>query len=238
MTRNALSDIGVFMQGPMQTDKSSDARGELLDRIGRSARQVFENARGSHDWDHTLRVHALCRRIGPIERADMLVLEAAAYLHDIGRADQDQSGGLLCHAARGAEKARTILDAMPIDNGRKDNIVHCVRAHRFRDDHAPVTLEARVLFDADKLDAIGAVGVARAYLFAGELGACLHNPQLAPEACQAYSRDDTGYREFVVKLAKIKGRMLTAEGRRLAEERHAFMAAFFERFLEEYEGRR
>jgi uncharacterized protein len=211
---------------------------DLLRRVRRSASQIFENARGSHDWEHTLRVHALCRRIGPREGADMLVLEAAAYLHDIGRADQDASHGALCHAVLGSQRAREIVTALPIEPVRRENIVHCVRAHRFRDDHAPATLEARVLFDADKLDAIGAVGVARAYLFAGELGARLHNPDLAPEASRSYSRNDTGYREFVVKLSKIKDRILTSEGRRLAEERHTFMIAFFERFLEEYAGRK
>jgi uncharacterized protein len=236
MIKQAISDTDV--PAPSPDSGAAVGSAELLERICRSARWTFENARGSHDWEHTLRVHALCRRLGPRQGADMLVLEAAAYLHDIGRADQDDSRGVLCHAALGADKARSILASIPIDNTRKDNIVHCVRAHRFRDSHAPSTLEARVLFDADKLDAIGAVGVARAYLFAGELGACLHNPHLPPEACPAYSRDDTGYREYVVKLSRIKARMLTAEGKRLAEERHAFMAAFFERFLEEYDGRR
>jgi len=209
-----------------------------LDDVRRIARGFFENARGSHDWEHTLRVHALCRHIGPKEGADMRVLEAAAYLHDIGRADQDAVNGSLCHAAQGAARARAIVDPLPIAAAVKDNIVHCVRAHRFRDDYAPATVEARVLFDADKLDAIGAVGVARAYLFAGELGACLHNPNLPPEQACSYSRDDTGYREFVVKLSKIKDRILTGEGRRLAEERHRFMTSFFERFLEEYAGER
>lgn len=211
---------------------------DLLGTIRGTACRIFENALGSHDWEHTLRVHALCRRIGPREGADMLVLEAAAYLHDIGRADQDASNGALCHAVLGSQRAREIVAALPIEPARRDNIVHCVRAHRFRDDHAPATREACVLFDADKLDAIGAVGVARAYLFAGELGACLHNPDLAPEASRSYSRDDTGYREFAVKLSKIKDRILTTEGRRLAEERHAFMIAFFERFLDEYAGRK
>jgi len=212
------------------------ANNALIDRIRETAQGHFEDARGSHDWEHTLRVHRLCRRIGPREGADMLVLEAAAYLHDIGRSAQDAVNGSLCHAVRGAAMAQTLLASLPLTEACRQNIVHCVRAHRFRDDHAPATVEARVLFDADKLDAIGAVGVARAYLFAGELGACLHNPNLAPEQARSYSRDDTGYREFVVKLSKIKERILTAEGRRIAEERHRFMTEFFERFLEEYSG--
>jgi uncharacterized protein len=97
-------------------------------------------------------------------------------------------------------------------------------------------LEAKVLFDADKLDAIGAIGIARAFQFAGEIGAKFHNPSANPEDTEPYTEDDTGYREFMVKLRKIKQRMLTAEGLRRAEERHAFMEAFFKRFLKEHEG--
>ncbi len=94
-----------------------------------------------------------------------------------------------------------------------------------------------MLFDADKLDAIGAVGIARAFLFAGEVGARLHNPDLAPEETLPYTADDTGYREYRLKLVRIRERILTTEGRRLAGERHRFMEEFFERFLEEYEGK-
>jgi uncharacterized protein len=73
-------------------------------------------------------------------------------------------------------------------------------------------------------------------LFAGEVGAKLHNPYINPEDTRPYTAEDTGYREFKLKLSKIKDRMLTAEGRRMAKERHAFMETFFERFLQEHEG--
>jgi uncharacterized protein len=221
-------------------NRKSEKRGteEVLPKIYRIAEHRFANALGSHDWEHTLRVLRLCRRIGPIEGADMLVLEAAALLHDIGRAHQDAANGSVCHAVQGAAMTGRIIASLPLTDAHKDNIVHSVRAHRFRDDHRPESIEAKVLFDADKLDAIGAVGIARAYLFAGELGACLHNPHLPPEKAEPYSRNDTGHREFSVKLSKIKDRMLTAEGRRIAIDRHAFMVEFFNRFFEEYEGKR
>lgn len=210
---------------------------DTLDRVRRIAKDCFQNAKGSHDWDHTLRVVDLCRRIGPVENADMSILQAAAYLHDIGRAAQDRSNGSICHAAKGARMAGDILDPLPLSARQKGNIIHCVRAHRFRDGNAPQTIEAKVLFDADKLDAIGAVGVARAYLFAGELGACLHNTQTPAVEAAPYSKNDTGYREYLVKLSAIKDRMLTGEGLRLAQGRHQFMVTFFERFLEEYAGK-
>lgn len=207
------------------------------ERIRKISKNLFENAHGSHDWDHTLRVVRLCERIGAGEGADMQVLKIAAYLHDIGRCEQDSSNGTICHARLGAQMARPIIKDLELTDKEKNNIIHCIRSHRFRGGEKPDTLEARVLFDADKIDAIGAVGVARAYLFAGELGARLHNPDLPVEAALPYSREDTGYREFKLKLCKIKDRMLTGEGRRLAAGRHDFMNAFFQRFLDEYAGR-
>lgn len=218
-------------------NSTSPSETEVLAAIGRIAEGHFISAPGSHDWEHTLRVHRLCRKMGPTEGADMLVLEAAAYLHDIGRSVQDQTNGSICHAVKGAEMARSILSDLPIENHRKRNIVQSIRTHRFRDTHVPGTIEARILFDADKLDAIGAVGVARAYLFAGELGACLHNPDIAIEDALPYSRNDTGHREYVVKLSKIKDRMLTNTGKKMAMERDAFMSAFYKRFLDEYDGK-
>jgi len=209
---------------------------ETLADIRRQARAHFSQARGSHDWDHTLRVHRLCRHIGSAEGADLLVTEAAAYLHDIGRAHQDRSNGHLCHAEKGAAMARELLAPFPLSDRRRENIIHCIAAHRFRRGEDPRTIEARVVFDADKLDAIGAVGIARAFLFAGELGARLHSPETDVTKAPAYSVDDTGYREYLVKLSKIHERILTPAGRRLAGERHRFMAGFFDRFLEEYEG--
>jgi uncharacterized protein len=210
----------------------------MLDTVKILAHKHFLSARGSHKWDHTLRVCRLCERIGVGEGVDMDVLLAAAYLHDIGRSYQDESNGAVCHAEKGAQMAEPIVEKLALSEAQKKNILHCIRSHRFRGHHEPETPEARVLFDADKLDAIGAVGVARAFLFAGEVGARLHSAEANIEDSEPYSVDDTGYREFKVKLSKIRQRILTAEGLKLAEDRHVVMVKFFKRFLDEYEGRR
>ena len=210
----------------------------MLDTVKILAHKHFLSARGSHKWDHTLRVCRLCERIGVAEGVDMDVLLAAAYLHDIGRSYQDESNGAVCHAEKGARMAGPIVEKLALSEAQKKNILHCIRSHRFRGRHEPETPEARVLFDADKLDAIGAVGVARAFLFAGEVGARLHSAEANIEDSEPYSIDDTGYREFKVKLSKIRQRILTVEGRKLAEDRHVVMVKFFKRFLDEYEGRR
>ena len=206
-----------------------------VEQIKDFAVRCFSNARASHDWEHTQRVYNLCMHIGRVEGADLAVLEIAAYLHDVGRSYEDESKGEICHAEKGAEIARNLLAKHSIPDDQMGNIIHCIQSHRFRGDRQPETLEAKVLFDADKLDAIGAVGIARTFLFAGEVGAKLHNPYIEPEDTEPYTEEDTGYREYKLKLSRIKERMLTAEGRRMAEERHAFMKRFFQRLTDEYE---
>ena len=208
-----------------------------IEQVKTLAEKSFAGSRGSHDWEHTLRVGRLCERIGALEHTDMTVLMIAAYLHDIGRSHQDRSNGAVCHAKQGARMAWDMVKQLSLSRQQKVNIVHCIRSHRYRGNHIPKTSEAKVLFDADKLDAIGAVGVARAFQFAGEVGARLHNPDMNIAETKPYSVDDTGYREYRVKLCKIKNRMLTDAGRRIAQGRHDFMEAFFRRFIQEVEGK-
>ena len=210
--------------------------GLSIEDIKAFAMKCLSDAHGSHDWEHTQRVYNLCMHIGQVEGADMEVLKIAAYLHDVGRPYQDESKGAICHGEKGAEIADALLERYPISDEKRANIIHCITSHRFRGNYRPETLEAKVLFDADKLDSIGAIGIGRTFLFAGEVGAKLHNPALDPEDTEPYTEADTGYREFKLKLFKIRDRMLTAEGRRMAQERHVFMERFFERFLQEHEG--
>lgn len=229
---NRMLMIGMKRANPLLTALMVSLIGEIKAFV----EKCLANATGSHDWQHTERVRELCMHIGKVEGANMEVLEIAAYLHDIGRPYQDESKGTICHAEKGAEMARALLTDYPISEEQKASIIHCIEAHRFRGNHRPETLEAKILYDADKLDAIGAIGIGRAFMFAGEVGAKLHNPTINPEDTDAYTEEDTGYREFKLKLSKIKDRMLTTEGRRMAMGRHEFMKKFFDRFLEEYRG--
>ncbi len=200
-------------------------------------RGLLEEVTGSHGRDHAERVWRLCEKIGAHEGADLEILELAAFLHDIGRGEEKASGGDICHATAGAERARDILLDQGCSPETVDRVTHCIATHRFRGENSrPQTLEARILFDADKLDALGAVGVGRAFLFAGEVGARLHNPEVDLSKTRSYSSEDTAYREFSVKLKKIRDRMLTETGKRMAEDRHAFMVNFFRRLNREVLG--
>jgi len=209
---------------------------DLTEQIKEQAKKFFSNSKGSHDWDHTRRVYNICVHIGQKENADMEILKTAAILHDIGRKHQDRHNGKFCHAEKGALLAGNLLSEFGMDKNKIDRIIHCIETHRFRGNRIPDSKEAKILFDADKLDSIGAVGIGRAFLFAGEIGAKLHDKDVDIEKTKSYSKDDTAYREYLVKLKKIKDRMLTQEGRRMAEERHNFMVEFFDRLNMEVVG--
>jgi uncharacterized protein len=210
---------------------------ELTEKLRKLADPYHDGLGGCHGPDHTERVHKTALHIGRLMEARLDVLSAAALLHDIGRIYETREQGKICHAEKGAELARDILEKLDFAPTLIDEISHCIETHRFRGKKVPQTLEAKILYDADKLDSIGAVGIGRAFLFAGQTGAKLHNESdVDILACKPYSKEDTAYREFKFKMSKIKDRMLTPEGKRLAAERHNFMEVFFERLERETKG--
>ena len=196
------------------------------------ARTLYENGGGGHDFDHVLRVTALAEHIAAAERADLAVVRTAALLHDIG-----ESQGREEHHLRGAAMARELLQGQP--EAFVEAVAHAIEAHRFRADPAPATLEARVLSDADKLDAIGAIGVARAYAYAGAHGTALWRQPWRTIAGAAQGTGDavrqpdalgeayTPVHEFVYKLDRIPDRLYTAAARAIAAERQAIHAGVF-----------
>lgn len=200
---------------------------ELLEALHKiSARYCLEEG-GSHGPDHSERVLHTAMSIGRKMGARPDILAPAALLHDIGRKEERSSKGGICHAELGADMAEPLLRELGYSPADRTAICHCIRAHRFRNTTAPETLEAKILFDADKLDSIGAIGIGRAFLFAGQIGAKLHNAEIDPARTESYSGEDTAYREFQVKMSRVREQMLTPLGRQIAERRHAFMESFF-----------
>lgn len=183
-----------------------------------------------HDFDHTLRVmHNAELLLASHPQADAQTVMLAALLHDIARPEEDKSRGRKCHAAAGAAMVPEWLAECKFPEELFAPVAAAVRTHRFRDKNEPETLEADLVFDADKLDSLGAVGIGRAFLFAGHFNARLHNTETEALNSESYSREDTAYREYLVKLRYLPRRMRTACGRKMAIERAAFMTAFFER---------
>lgn len=209
---------------------------ELTTRLRETAATYCEAEGGCHGIDHADRVHATAIFIGQAMGGRLDIISGAALLHDIGRKAESASKGKICHAISGEALARDILAELRFKRDDIEKICHCIATHRFRDRNPPLSLEAKIVFDADKLDSIGAIGIGRAFLFAGQIGARLHNSDVDFETTSSYTSEDTAYREFMVKLCKIREQMLTTIGRHLAEERHQFMNVFFNRLETEING--
>jgi uncharacterized protein len=187
------------------------------------ARQLYAGADSAHAFDHVLRVLALAEHIAAQEGADAEIVRTATLLHDIARAEPD-------HHLRGAERARALLSNYP--PGRVDAVCHAIEAHRFRKGPPPASLEACCLFDADKLDAIGAIGVARAVAYSATHGHRLWSEPLSaidPQASPPGGIDYSPSHEFVYKLARLQDQLLTPTARRIAGQRHQVMVEFFQR---------
>ena len=195
------------------------------------ARALYTTGDAAHRFDHVLRVTALAVEIAQAEGADVEIVRTAALLHDVGLED-----GRAEHEQVAAQRAIEILAGHPPE--KIEAVAQAIRSHRFRAGPPPQTLEARCLFDADKLDAIGAVGVARVFAYGGAAGQRLWAavPQEYDERARSASDEHTPVHEFAVKLARIKDRLTTQTGRRIGQERHDFMVAFFARLEAEVKG--
>jgi uncharacterized protein len=204
---------------------------EKLRKLSNAVRKRLESAPGCHDWTHTWRVLHNARIIASGEKkADIRVVEAAAVLHDIARPEELKSKGKLCHALIGSEISEKYLrDCGFRGDEFIKNVCNCVKTHRYRGrgGRTPSSIEEKIVYDADKLDSLGAVGVGRAFHFAGRIGAKLHNTEEEALGSKSYSPDDSAYREYLVKLRHIHGKMLTKTGRKIARQRSDFMHKFF-----------
>ena len=200
------------------------------------ARSYYRHASDpAHDFDHVLRVTAMAERIARAEGADLEVVRAAALLHDLGRGGEAERD----HAEIAAEQARRILGARAPD--KAEAVAQAILQHRFRSGPPPASLEARCLFDADKLDSIGAIGAARAFAYAGHVGQRLW-AEVTPDYAERFAQGATlpgehsSNHEFVVKLSQLRDRMTTRTGRAIAEGRHSVMVSFYERLAREARG--
>lgn len=203
---------------------------EAFRRLAGTVREKLERASGCHDFDHTLRVLRNAELLAKeLPAADLRIVRLAALLHDFARPEEMAAKGKLCHAVLGAELVRPLLAEAGFEPETVDRVSQAVLTHRYRANRIPATLEAQIVYDADKLDSLGAVGIGRAFLFAGREHARLHNTREEALGSAEYSREDTAYREYLVKLSKLPGCMLTAPGRRIAGERAGFMHEFFDR---------
>jgi uncharacterized protein len=202
------------------------------------ARSWYDVRDPVHGFDHVLRVLELALRLGRELGADLEILRAAALLHDASGAHPSESERE-AHQEASAAFARKVLKGEGWEEGKIAAVAHCIRAHRFRGREAPASLEARILFDADKLDVMGAFGAARTIGYAVQAG----EPVFAEPSTRFLELDEkepgephSAYHEYLFKLRRVRERLQTEPGRRLGERRHAALTAFFEQLAAEARG--
>jgi uncharacterized protein len=197
----------------------------------------------AHDYDHLVRTMSLAETIQAREGGDLPTVQAAVALHDIGQAREARQGG--DHALIGAQMAAELLSDTLFPQAFIPAVQLAIREHRMTGGIIPSTLEGRILYDADKIDCLGAIGIGRLYCITGRYNQKIYSPvpddivePIDPQLIRTLRRrpDYSPSIEFQLLFANLPDRMTTPTGRKLAHERYTFMEEFFNRLLKEVEG--
>src|SRR3989304_6585273 len=204
------------------------------------AREWYAEADIVHDFDHVLRVLRTADRLAAIEGADLEILRAAVLLHEVeGPPREGENRHNRPHSS--AEFAARILQKEGWSQERVSAVQHCILAHRYRDrSNPPSTLEARILFDADKLDVLGAIGIARVIAYAALAGSPFYFPpsdRFLNSGEEEPGEPHSAYHEHLFKLRKVPERLFTTTAKTMAAERLKILDAFFEQLILETEGK-
>lgn len=211
---------------------------EFIQQVESLAQSYFHQEMSSaHDWFHVQRVRTNAEElVAEYSTADITIVQLAALLHDIGRAKEEE-GDVEDHAEWGAEESEKLLHEQGASNETSEAVAHCVRAHRYSNETVPETIEAKIVSDADNLDALGAVGLARCFAYGGEIGSPIHDPSLSPDADDTVA-GQTQFNHIHKKLLDLPNRMYTDAGKDLADERASYIQRFVQRFDKEVAGTR
>ena len=206
-----------------------------------NARSWYANTDAVHDFSHIERVYKMSERLAQAEGADLEIVHAAALLHD---ADGTTPGSQarLEHHLRSAEFASVILKQEGWPQERILAVQHCIRAHRFRGDHEPPqSIEAKCLFDADKLDVLGAIGAVRVVVYAALAGTPFYSQpsrQFIETGKEIEGELHSAYHEHLFKLKKVESRLFTQTAKELARARSQYLDEFFTQLIAEINGER
>lgn len=216
----------------------SDFQNEIIRKTSDYVSQKLAGAEGGHDWWHIYRVWKLTMKIGAEEGADLFVVELAALLHDI--ADPKFHDG---DEEIGPKLAKAFLEKQALDVAIIDHVDKIIRNISFKNSFQNAGFRSKeldVVQDADRLDAIGAIGIARAFNYGGFKNRPLYDPGIPPN--QALTKEEyinsvsPTINHFYEKLLLLKDLMNTQTGKRMAEDRHRFMEVYLEKFYSEWEG--
>ena len=218
-------------------------KGQKIKEIEALVKDYFAEESTGHDWWHCHRVRQTALHIAKEEKADLFIVEAAALLHDVGDykfhdGDEDIGGKIIEKWLLGIAVPRKQIDLILniVTNLSFMKSLNCPERPGKR-----LTVEAKIVSDADRLDALGAIGIARTFAFGGFFRQEMHNPEILPNAAitrEAYkNKKSTSINHFYEKLLRLKDAMLTATGKEMAASRHAYMEAYLKRFFDEWNGR-
>ncbi len=204
------------------------------------ARTWYQETDAVHNFDHIMRVYNMAERLAKAEGADLEIIRAAALLHDSQGSDPGSESGRLGHHQASAKFASEVLAEKGWEQEKIEAVQHCILAHRFRNPaEKPKTLEAKIIFDADKLDAIGAVGAARVLAYAALAGTPFYakpSEQFLKTEKKVEGEIHSAYHEHLFKLRKLPERMHTPTARAIADERLRYLDEFFEQMIAEWKG--
>lgn len=193
-----------------------------------------------HGYDHVWRVYHMAEKLAKSEGADLDIVLAAVLLHDAQGSSQITELERAEHHLLSAQFAKEVLEDEGWGNEQIESVQHCIRAHRFRSTELPMTIEAKVVFDADKLDVLGAFGAARAIAYAVLEGQPIYSEptkKFLEIGEKELGEPHSSYHEFVFKLSKIKDRLFTVTGKQIAEKRHAYIVGFYAQMRLEIQGK-
>lgn len=203
-------------------------------------KKELENAEAGHDWFHVERVYKNASQILQDEKADEQVVILGALLHDI--ADSKFHNG---DEDIGPEKARVFMDSIHINEDVKQHVVQIIRNISFKGGNFKREFSSKeldIVQDADRLDALGAIGIARAFHFGGYHNRVIFDPNIAPKmnmSKEEYKKHiGTTINHFDEKLLQLKDKMNTEKGKKIAAQRHDFMQQFLAQFYDEWDGKR
>jgi uncharacterized protein len=207
----------------------------IISKIESEAKARFQDLGPSHDWSHVGRVLQTALAMAEKEKADLEIVKIATYLHDIGRKSLKEED--YYHAVEGAKMAREILKNYALSLEQVDNICHCIETHRFRSENIPQTIEAKCVHDADKLDVLGALGIARSYIYLGETMDCVIYLEAEENQASNNRRTNSVQEEYEIKYRHLPEKMLTKTGKSMASERLNYMKSFLDRLENEVQGK-
>lgn len=207
---------------------------KIISGVEKIVKHRLNKESSGHDFWHCQRVVNLALRIGQKEKANLQVLELSAWLHDLGATQ-----GRKNHEIRSAKQAKVILNKLKIDSEIIDRVIACIKNHRFTTGKVE-TIEDAVLRDADKLDILGAIGVARLFQFAGKYKRPIHDGKIAPniERYKKTGRSRTMMEHVYEKIFLLPKLLHTKTAKKIGEERFQFCQIFLKRFFEEWEGKK